>query len=200
MKKMTAALALLILPTLVFAQNKAPKMLLDKISFQVSAKQWVSTQSSLLSVSINVTLKDTDLMKARNEIMDRLNKIVKAQWHLIDFIRSQDSSGLEKLVVNASARVDQSALTSIYANAKSVSLPGAQYQITGVEFKPALEETQAIRAKIREELYKQVNDEITRINKAYPNQNYSLSQLVFIEGDTIPLSLLAHIKPKKSMQ
>ena len=33
MKKMTAALALLILPTLVFAQNKAPKMLLDKISF-----------------------------------------------------------------------------------------------------------------------------------------------------------------------
>ena len=71
-------------------------------------------------------------------------------------------------------------MTSIYANAKSVSLPGAQYQITGVEFKPALEETQAIRAKIREELYKQVNDEITRINKAYPNQNYSLSQLVFI--------------------
>lgn len=125
-------------------------------------------------------------MKARADIMDSLNKIAKGEWHLVQFDRSQDSSGLEKLYVQAQARVDQSALTNIYQNAKSVSKPGAKYEISGVEFKPSLEETQVVRAKIREQLYQQVNDEIDRMNKAYPKQNYSVSNLVFFEGDNIP--------------
>ncbi len=168
------------------ADNETPDLVLDKIFFQVSAKKWVTTQTALLNVSINATLSNADLVKARADIMDSLNKIAKGEWHLVQFDRSQDSSGLEKLYVQAQARVDQSALTNIYQNAKSVSKPGAKYEISGVEFKPSLEETQVVRAKIREQLYQQVNDEIDRMNKAYPKQNYSVSNLVFFEGDNIP--------------
>ena len=160
-----------------------PQMVLDKVLFQVSAKQWVTTKTALLNVNINVTLNSADLVKARADIMTSLNKIAKGDWHLIEFDRSQDSSGLEKLYVQAQARVDQAALTDIYQNAKSVSIPGAKYDISGVDFKPSLEETQVVRAKVREQLYQQVNDELSRMNKAYPNQNYSVSNLVFVEGD-----------------
>lgn len=135
-------------------------------------------------------------MKARADIMDSLNKIAKGEWHLVQFDRSQDSSGLEKLYVQAQARVDQSALTNIYQNAKSVSKPGAKYEISGVEFKPSLEETQVVRAKIREQIYQQVNDEIDRMNKAYPKQNYSVSNLVFSRVTTFP-SNQEPIKRKK---
>ena len=155
---------------------------LDKIDFQVSEKQWVSTQTALLSVSINVTLSSPDLVKARTDLMQSLNKIAKGEWHLVEFDRSQDNSGLEKLYVQAQARVNQEALTDIYKNAKSVSLPGAKYEITGVDFKPGLEETQTVLSQVRERVYQQVNEEIARINKAYPSQNYTLSNLVFIEG------------------
>ncbi|HAT6347606.1 TPA: hypothetical protein JBE46_06640 [Legionella pneumophila subsp. pneumophila] len=186
MRKIAWMLGLMVLTPFVWADNETPDLVLDKIFFQVSAKKWVTTQTALLNVSINATLSNADLVKARADIMDSLNKIAKGEWHLVQFDRSQDSSGLEKLYVQAQARVDQSALTNIYQNAKSVSKPGAKYEISGVEFKPSLEETQVVRAKIREQLYQQVNDEIDRMNKAYPKQNYSVSNLVFFEGDNIP--------------
>lgn len=195
-EKIAWILGLMVLTPFVWADNETPDLVLDKIFFQVSAKKWVTTQTALLNVSINATLSNADLVKARADIMDSLNKIAKGEWHLVQFDRSQDSSGLEKLYVQAQARVDQSALTNIYQNAKSVSKPGAKYEISGVEFKPSLEETQVVRAKIREQLYQQVNDEIDRMNKAYPKQNYSVSNLVFSRVTTFP-SNQEPIKRKK---
>lgn len=160
--------------------------MLDKIDFQLSAKQWVTTKTALLGVNINVTLNNADLVKARSDIMERLNKIAKGDWHLVQFDRSQDSSGLEKLFVQAQARVGQEVLTDIYQNAKTVSLPGAQYEISSVDFKPSFEETQIVLTQIRQRLYQQVNNELARINKAYPTQNYSVSNLVFVDGNNPP--------------
>lgn len=185
MKQVVGILALMAFNPIASADD-VPPLVLDKVLFQISAKQWVTTQTALLNVSINVTLTSADLVKARADIMDSLGKIAKGDWHLVEFDRSQDSSGLEKLYVQAQARVDQSVLTNIYQNAKSVSIPGAKYEIIGVEFKPSLEETQAVRAKVREKLYQQVNEEIARMNKAYPMQSYSVSNLVFFEGDNAP--------------
>ncbi len=182
MKKYAGMLALMSFSSFALADIFPPQMVLDKVVFQISAKQWVTTQTALLNVNINVTLNNADLVKARSEIMDSLNKIAAGEWHLIEFDRSQDSSGLEKLYVQAQARVDQATLTDIYQNAKNVSTPGTKYEVGGVDFKPSLEENQAVRAKIREQLYKEVNDEIMRMNKEYPTQNYSLNNLVFVEG------------------
>lgn len=185
MKKIMGYLTLLLVSITGFADD-APPMVLDKVMFQVSEKQWVTTHTALLSVTINMTLKSPDLVKARDDIMGSLNKVAKGEWHILAFDRSQDSSGLEKLYVQAQARVDQSALTDIYKNAKSVSVPGAQYDISSVEFKPSLQEVQMVRAKIRDALYQRVNEEMARINKANPNQNYSINKLMFLEGAGVP--------------
>ena len=177
-------LALMVMTPYAFAADLIPpQLVLDRIFFQVSAKQWVTTQSALLGVNINVTLSSADLVKARADIMDSLNKIAKGDWHLLEFDRSQDSSGLEKLFVQAQVRVDQSALTDIYKNAKAESAPGAKYEISNVDFKPSLEETQAVYAKVREQLYQQINDEMARMNKAYPTQHYTVSNVIFASGD-----------------
>ena len=182
MRQSAKTLALMVVTPFAFAADSVPQLVLDKILFQVSAKQWVSTQSSLLGVTINVTLSNADLVKARADIMDRLNKVAKGDWHLLDFDRSQDSSGLEKLYVQAQARVNQTALTDIYKNAKSVSIPGAKYEVSSVEFQPGLDEKQLVLAKIREQLYQQINDEMARMNKVYPTQNYTVSNVTFVEG------------------
>ena len=79
-------------------------MVLDKVSFQVSSKQWVSTDTALVTVNINATLSNADLVQARANIMNGLNKIAKGEWHLTQFVRSQDTSGLEKLFVEAQVR------------------------------------------------------------------------------------------------
>ncbi|MFT4059559.1 MAG: hypothetical protein QM652_08435 [Legionella sp.] len=193
-------LALMVVTSCAFAADVfPPPMVLDKIVFQVSAKQWVTTQSALLGVNINVTLSNADLVKARSDIMERLNKIAKGDWHLLQFDRSQDSSGLEKLYVHAQARVNQSALTDIYQNAKSVSMPGAKYEIADVDFKPSLEEIQAVYVQVREQLYQQINDELVRMNKAYSPQNYSVSNLVFVSGDNPPVQPPRAYQAKETM-
>ena len=183
-----------------FVQADVIQPALDKIDFQVTAKQWVTTKSALLTVNANMTLSNADLVKARADIMSSLKKIAPGDWHLLSFDRSQDSSGLEKLFVQAQARIDQGALTSIYSNAKEVSKPGAQYAINAVDFKPSLEETQAVLVAVREKLYQQISDELARINKAYPLQRYSVNQVVFVDGETpVPPPVNYQAKAMNSM-
>ncbi len=188
MKKLVGILCLTLLVQISFAEPPPfipPKPTLDKIGFQVSARQWVKTQSALIQININATLSNSNLVKARGEIMSDLKKIAQGDWHLVSFNRSQDSSGLEKLSVDASARVDQSQLTNIYKNAKSVSKPGLNYEVGSIEFKPSLEEIQKAKEQLRERLYQMVNEELARINKQYNSQAYSVFRVFFTEGDEV---------------
>lgn len=190
MKRIVGIFSILMLNSVGYAENTPSNLVLDTVGFQVAAKQWVSTQTALLTVNINATLSNADLVKARADIMDRLSKIAAGEWHLTQFDRSQDSSGLEKLYVQAQARVAQSSLSNIYQNAKSASKPGASYGIGSVEFTPSVEEVQQARVQLRERLYGQARDELARINKLYAGQNYSLYNLVFTEGDTPPPQIM----------
>ncbi len=195
MNKKCLAVLLLLFTSVSFAQaddGRPRKMLLDKVVFQISAKQWVNTQSALLTVGINATLTNADLMQVRAEIMNNLGRIAKGEWHLTQFDRAQDSSGLEKLSVLAQARVPQSSLTEVYQSAKKVSKPGATYEVNGIDFKPSDEEIQKVKSQLRENMYQQVNEELTRLNKVYGGQNYTLNRLIFIEGDVVPMQPKAY--------
>ncbi len=169
-----------------FADSPPSELVLDKVGFQMTARQWVTTKSALVNVTINATLTNTDLIKARAEITNSLDKIAPGEWHLVQFDRSQDSSGLEKLTVLARARVEQNALPNVYKNAKTVSKPGMNYEISSIEFKPSLEEVQDVKNQLRQALYQQANQELSRLNKVYSGQSYSLHQLIFVEGDREP--------------
>lgn len=165
--------------------NESPiaKTRLDKVIFQIAAKQWINAERALLLVDINATFNSADLVKARADIMATLNKIAPGEWHITDFNRDQDSSGLDKLAAVAEARVNSADLTNIYQNAKTVSKPGITYSINRVEFKPSLEEEQAAKKALRSALYEQINSEITSLNKALTNQHYTVHELIFTEGE-----------------
>lgn len=186
MQKIAGMLAVFMINGISYAASDSPDMVLDTVQFQVAAKQWVNTQTALLSVDINATLSDTDLVKTRTDIMTKLGKIATGDWHLIRFDRSQDSSGLEKLYVQAQVRIPQVQLTNLYQNAKSVTKPGATYEVSSIEFKPSLEEIQQVRNQLREKLYQQANDELARVNKVYTTQQYTLYNISFFEGDNMP--------------
>lgn len=189
MKKSALVLALAMFSPLVSAADWPNQLVLDKVQFQLLAKQAVNTQSALLSVNINATLSNADVVKARADIMKNLNEIAKGEWQITQFDRSQDSSGLEKLYISAQVRILQTNLPDIYKNAKAVSKPGTSYEVTAVEFKPSLEEIQQVKMQLRERLYGQINDEVGRLNKVYTNQNYSVNQVVFTEGEA-PMPLV----------
>ncbi|WP_419418765.1 hypothetical protein ACNVED_09400 [Legionella sp. D16C41] len=183
MKNLIKIAVLFLLPSLTFSDICQADSALDKVAFQVSARQWVTTQTALLTININATLTNADLVKARADIMTNLNKVASGDWHITQFDRSQDSSGLEKLFVEAQVRIPQAALTNVYQNAKSVSQPGSTYTISAIDFKPSIEEIQQVKAQVRQRLYKLVNAELTRLNNTYKTQHYSVSDLYILDGD-----------------
>lgn len=184
MQTLKVAIATLLLSMGSFNYAAMIKPALDKVSFQTTARLWVSTQTALVHVNIHATLANTNLLQLRTDILANLSKIAKGTWHLTQFERSQDSSGLEKVFVNAEIRVPQSELTDVYKVASSLSKPGASYSIAGIDFTPGLEEITAIKAKVREKLYQQINEELTRLNKAWPDQNYTVNRLYIFDADS----------------
>jgi len=152
---------------------------LDHVMMTLTAEEWVKTDTAKLTVEINAALDKETLAKMRTQIMENLNKIAKADWHLTDFDRSQDSSGLEKLLVIAEARVPENVLTNVNAQAKSISKPGAVYKIERIDFTPSHGDVEKVKTSVREDIYRQAQKEIETLNKLYPNQKYSLHSINF---------------------
>lgn len=172
---------------------------LDTISFVLTEKEWVSTDTALLAVDVNATLNHADLVRTRSDIMKQLNSIAKGDWHVTRFDRDQDSSGLERLIVQAEVRVLQSSLDNIYSDTKKLSRPGMTYSIHHVDFKPGSLDVQKARSSLRQHLYERVRDELTILNKNYPGQQYSVSKLILFDGDTPPPELMQRMPKAQNL-
>ncbi|WP_367606060.1 hypothetical protein [Legionella sp. W05-934-2] len=180
MKKVLALLAMVFVGQQTLA-GVIEKPALDKVYLTLSAKQWVKTETALLQVVVSATLNDADMVKTRGQIMTQLQTIAKGEWNITQFDRSQDSSGLEKLTVQAQARIEQTQLNQVYQRAKSVSKPGLAYLISQINFEPGLADIEKGKVSLRQKLYQQVTIEIDQLNKQFPDQHYSLNQLIFTE-------------------
>lgn len=176
------AFATMLYTSLVNAQPGPQRPVLDKVVLQVSAEKWVTTKTAKVIVRINATLNKTGLANVRNTMMANLNKIAVGSWHITQFNRSQSSSGLETLSVQADARLDESKLTNLRSAAKSVSKPGETYRIANIDFTPSLADVQTVREQVRQQLYQTIKAEVARVNQTYPDANYSVNWINFISS------------------
>lgn len=183
-----------------YAADMPVPLSLDKINFQLSSKAWVSTQTALLSVSVNASLDSSDVVKARSDMLDKLGKIASGDWHIVQFDRFQDNSGLEKLSVKAQVRVNQNQLVHLYEKAKEVSKPGETYQIVSIEFKPDLAEIQHAKAELRQILNKQIQQELAQLNKTYSEQHFTISAVTYQDdsegGQAQPMMMASGVSPR----
>ncbi len=156
--------------------------ILNKVMLQVAAEKWVTTTTARVIVSISATLDKKGLADTRSTMMANLNKIAKGEWHITQFNRSQDSSGLETVHVLAEARLDEALLTNLRSSAETVSKPGATYRIDDIDFTPSLADVQKIQEQVRQQLYENIKAEVARLNQTYPDANYSVLQINFLGG------------------
>lgn len=170
---------LLVFSSFSLKANGLDAPLTDKVSLTFSAQHWVKTETANVDVDINATLTHNSLLQVRKQILTNLNNIVKGDWHITQFKRNQNSSGLETLYVSASARVKQSSIALISEKAKKVSAPGIQYKIANIDFSPSAQDENKIEALVRQELYQQINKELSLLNNEYKGQNYSLYSASF---------------------
>jgi hypothetical protein len=158
------------------------KPVLSQVMYQASSEAWVSTKTAEVVVSINATLDENQLSKAHSDILNKLNNIAKSDWHITQFNRSPNESGLEQLQILAQTRLPETALSDLREIAKKNSKPGETFKIESITFEPTLAETEAVRKQLRDEIYQKVQDELAGLNKLYANQHYVVHEINFMEN------------------
>lgn len=169
--------------------------LLNKVTLQLNAEQWVATKSALVNVNINASVSDTTIEKVHSQVLDKLNHIAKGDWHILSYDRSQDKSGLESIQMVAQARLLETDLGGLRDKAKAISKPGETYTIDTVQFTPSEDEVRDANNNLRANIYDQTKAELARLNKAYPEQKYSVHDINFMT-EAMPVPMLQSMMMK----
>lgn len=182
---------LLLLSLLVSANawaDNAYEPLLNTVSLELNADQWVTTQTALVSIGVNATVTGGGLEKMQSTVLSKLNQISnKGEWHIISFNRSLSQSGLEQVQITAQARLPSADLSGLRDRAKAITKPGETYTLDNVEFIPSESELREANKNLRSAIYQQAKNEIDALNKVNPDQHYYLHNVDFI-GRIVPLS------------
>lgn len=191
MKKISLFIISLLISLPAFADID-PGPLLNKVTLQLQAQQWVTTTTALVNVAVNAAVSDQSMGSIQIDVVNNLKQLSdKGDWHVISFNRQLDQSGLERVQIVAQARLPQNELAGLRDKAKKISKPGETYTIDNVYFKPSEEEIQIANTALRADIYQQAKKEIDTLNKTYPDQKYYLYNIDFV-SQVSPMPMMAN--------
>lgn len=166
-------------------QLASPYPSLNRIHYVVQKEQWVTSDTARVIVSVNANLTDAALDRFQDKVNQNLATLAKnVSWHMTQFNRNQDSSGLEQVSAEAEARIPNGALAGLRAKADKLSVPGTKYQIVDIQYGPSDEDIQKAKDNLRQKVYAAIDEEIRSLNKLYRQQFFVNS----IDFDLIPLA------------
>ncbi len=172
-------------------------MNLTQIRFPISVEGWIKTASPLIRVNVTASVNPNQVAGFNALAINKLNSIAKTDWRITQFNRNQDPSGLERIQLVAEARVSDKSLNQLTIKAKAASESGQQYEISDIEYKPTLAETEQAHANLRQQIYQMAQEEAKRINQAFPEAHYEIVNINFL-----PMNLSASsmtIQPRALM-
>jgi len=153
---------------------------LPQVSLQLSAEQWVTTQTAKVSVALDALLNKEQLAKVQDNFQAALKKIAPdAVWHITEFSRSPSKTNLEQVHAVAEARLTDSAMAGLRDRAKAQSSEGQTYTVQDIVYSPTQDDISAAEAKLRAQIYDQAKAELDRLNAVYPKPGYSLFNINF---------------------
>lgn len=169
------------LSQLSYAQAEPPPV--NQIQMQLTLEQWAKTLTAKVIVNVAAMLNQGGLATTQRTINTKLNRISdKAEWHITNFNRYKDSSGLERVNISAEARLPESELPTLRSRAEKISKPGEKFTIGSVDFSPSLADVERTKQELREKMYQQIHAELARVNKNYGEQKFFVHGVNFIPG------------------
>lgn len=164
------------------AQIVQPPVFIDTVSLSLEAEDWVKTETARVSLIVDAAGSGAEASQLRPELLKAAAAVAdKAEWRILRLDRRQDEAGLDRWQAELEARLPEAQLTGLADRAKKVSRPGLQVRIGGVAFDPTLAETEAVRSRLREELYGKVTAELGRLAKVFPDRQFRVAGIDFSE-------------------
>lgn len=180
MKKLLAAIVLLVLPVQALAEDHSRDP--AQVALQMVEEAWVETQTARVIVQLKTLLTGD---KAAEPVVDPkaiFAPVADGDWQMTRFQRGQTDTGFEQWVIVAEARIPQSSLTGIYDRVKDASSRGRTISVQHIDFSPSLAERQATAAKLRAALYKRAADEAAAIDAVFPDRGFAVHRIDFLPG------------------
>ena len=85
---------------------KEHKPVVNQIIYQVTAEEWVDSNTAKVVVALNASLDQKGLDEVRNNMQAKLKKIIpNVTWRIIRFDQSKNQTDLESVNAQAEARV-----------------------------------------------------------------------------------------------
>jgi len=154
----------------------------DSVVFDLSAENWVTTKTARVMLNVEAAVSGNTAGNMRATMTKSVNDVVKGDWRLTSFNRSQDSTGMERWSATYESRIAESDLNGLHENAKKQSKAGMQITVSGIDFTPTLEENQAAAGQLRTQIYKQATEQLTALNTAIPGRSYRIAAIDFAGG------------------
>ena len=167
-------------------QSVGPYPRLNTVHFDLIAEQWVSTDTAKVVVSIDANLGAASMDRLQESVLRSLKKLAnQGEWRITQFSRNQDRSELERVYIQAEARLPADQLAGIRISADQLSKPGMKYSVSQIDYSPSLSEIEAVKNQVRDMLYQQAKTQIDKLNKIY-GQKFYLNNLQFNDGGIPP--------------
>ena len=185
MKKILVFVSCMLMTTMAWADSDW-SALLNKVNLQLSAEQWVTTQTAKVSVTVNAAVTGKGIDNIQNTILGKLKQLSnKTEWHIVSFNRYKDKSGLENVSIQSQARLPQSDLGALRTKAKSLSRPGETFKVSSIQFTPSEQEVRDANTALRNNIYMQAKKELDSVNKHYPDQKFYIHDVVFSSSPAV---------------
>ncbi len=160
---------------------------LPQISLQLTAEQWVTTQTAKVSIALDALLNKEQVAQAQDNFQNGLKKIApEGAWHITEFSRSAGKTDLEQLHAVAEARLPESAVAGLRERAKAQNTEGQTYTVQDIIYTPTADEISAAQAKLRAQIYDQAKSELNRLNTVYSKSGYTIYNINFVNSSIQP--------------
>src|SRR3954465_5812717 len=143
------------------AWAQVPPPVMDQVVLDLTAEDWVGTETARGTVSADPAATGPAAGTQRADLLKAIDGLAPdSDWRIVSFDRSTDQAGLERWRAVAEARLRENALGGLAAKARQFSRPGLQPRIGSIDFPPTLGETEAVRARLRAEIYGKAASEL----------------------------------------
>ncbi|MEJ0061609.1 MAG: hypothetical protein WDO70_00005, partial [Alphaproteobacteria bacterium] len=174
---LSALLAFMAVPA--FAEDFKPD---DYVALDLNAEAWVTTTTARVTVNVDAAVASNAAGTMRADMLKAVSDVAKAEWRLTNFSRGEDQTGLERWNASFESRLPENQLSGLHDAAKKASKAGMQLTVAEIAFDPTLAEVEAVKAKLRADLYKQAGDQLAALNAAFPNRQYRAGAIDFTGG------------------
>ncbi|UEM22135.1 hypothetical protein JL100_005120 [Skermanella mucosa] len=175
----------LVLGAPAWAQVIVPPIM-DQVVLDLTAEDWVGTDTARVEIVADAAAAGAAGSGSggqRDDLLKAVSGLVPdAEWRITRFDRSTDQAGLERRRAVVEARLPESALGGLADKARQASRPGLQLRIGAIEFTPTLAETEAVRARLRAEIYGKAAAELEALERSFPGRSFRMGNIDFAEA------------------